>query len=159
MTLEVGCPGSGWEERWARAQPLPGLASLLGLGRERLQYQGRLLSPAGPEAVQHQPLRGGVLPHPGVLRQDSVFKNLLQRLPQGLPPVGASHREPSADRQGPQGPSPRPRKSISRGSHERPGHPPKLSPHPHPTCIFVRSAQAWAPGLAVATLEGPGLPH
>ena len=39
------------------------------------------------------------------------------------------------------------------------GIPPSPAPHPHPACVFRRSAQAWAPGLAVATPEGPGLPR
>ena len=158
MTLEVTCPGSGWEERWARAQPLPGSRPPWSWPW-KAPVPGAAPVPAGPEAVRCQPLRGGVLPPPGVLRQDAVCQNLLQRLPPGLPPVGAPHREPSADRRGPPGRSPRLGKPISGGSHERRGRPPKPSPHTHPARVFRRSAQAWAPGLAAATLEGLGLPH
>lgn len=73
------------------------------------------LCPAGPETVQHQPLGGGVLPHPGVLRQDAVFQNLLQRLPPGLPPVGDCCGASGGGQPGPRGLSLRLTESQNRG--------------------------------------------
>lgn len=101
---------------------------------------GSPLCLAGPETVQYQPLRGGVLPHPGVLRQDAVFPNPLQRLPPGLPAVAARH---ATVLRGWVGLSPRPPKSYDsgKGGHELP----KVQTHTH---AGHASSLAVSPGLA-----------
>ena len=100
--------------KWRRAKPTP--PSCL----------------VGPERVQHQPVGGGVLPYSGILRQDTVFKNLLQRLPQGLSPVGAYSSARSMDRWGPQGRSPRPMESSDPGGFAHlPDCLQKRDPGPH----------------------------